>query len=237
LRSKCQGVAENLASICTTKSPSDVTSGTGNADSDFTTVRNTKFSSKMRSDQPVINTYNRFEEFNNPELFDEEIHEMHCPKAKAMTNDKDLKNLSVKTFIRKARSSKAKIQVYDRLEDSSCKKIDQVIDGDEMNKKNNVSESVEIDEYKVQKSRNWKFIRRAPLTKLKIKSYSLKKFEGENCFSILENNAEEVIEKLIDERLNIIKMKKAQLNKCKNCNFKNRSCTLDRSSCPALKKI
>ena len=97
LRSKGQGVAKNLTSSCTTKSPSDVTPGTGNADNNFTTVKNNKFSSKMRSDQPVIDTYNRFEEFNNPELFEEEIHEMHCPTA--MTTDKDFERIRFMSYV------------------------------------------------------------------------------------------------------------------------------------------
>ena len=190
----------------------------------------------MRSDQPVINTYNRFEEFNNPELFEEEMHEMHCPTVpKAMTSDKDFEKIRVKKSKRKVKSTKAKIPTNDNFEVSSCKKIDQVIE--EMN---NVSdaliESVETDENKVRKSRDLKFVRRTPVIKLKMKSYSLRTFEDQNCFSILENNGEEDIDKIIDERLNIIKMKKALLKKCKSCNFKRRSCMLDRSSCPALKK-
>jgi hypothetical protein len=125
------------------------------------------------------------------------------------------------------RRTKGLSLTYNKCEDSNGKKKDQVIDVDELSKKG----------MKERKPRNRKFGRTAPLTKLKITSHSLKKFEGHNCFSILESNAEEDFDKIVIQRLNIIQMKKTLLKKCKTCNFKNRSCMLNRSSCPALQRI
>ena len=65
------------------------------------------------------------------------------------------------------------------------------------------------------------------------KTKSLKKFESQNPVSILENNEEE--EEDI-KRLEIVKMKKMLLKRCRNCHFKKRSCMVDRSSCSALQK-
>ena len=124
----------------------------------------------------------------------------------------------------KVRCSKAVIPSYNEFEESIVKKKDQVIEGDELSKES-------------MKETNSVFGRRATLTKLKIKSHSLKRFKGHNCFSILENNSEEDLDNIIMKRLNIINMKKSLLKKCKTCNFKKRSCMLDRSSCPALKRI
>ena len=89
MRSKCQGGDANLGSCHTINSSSDDTTVTGDADSDFTTVRNYKFSRRVKNDLKVIDTYNMFEEFNKPEfqvaepndqdvLVEEEISEMYA---------------------------------------------------------------------------------------------------------------------------------------------------------------
>ena len=58
----------------------------------------------------------------------------------------------------------------------------------------------------------------------------LKFFENQNRFKVLEDISEHEISKIIN--LSKIKMlPKQQLKKCRNCNFKKRSCNLNQSSC------
>ena len=52
------------------KSPSDETTVTGNEDSDFTAAKNNNFPRRVKSEWTVIDTYNIFEVFNNPEFQD-----------------------------------------------------------------------------------------------------------------------------------------------------------------------
>ena len=66
----------------------------------------------------------------------------------------------------------------------------------------------------------------------KMKNISLKEFESTNLVGSLEEKTEEDI-----MRLSILKMRKFLIKKCKSCNFKKRSCMLDRLSCPSLQKI
>ena len=190
-------VDEHLTSSCTLVAPSDDNTVTRHADKDFKTVKIKKCSRKVRSDQTVIDTINRFESFNNPEfqvqeakyqeklkcyfpaLFKEKISMVPAKKAKkAVIEDEAFTIVKANKSKRVVRCSKAKIP-------TSYKSVD-----------------------------FWK------------------KFEGPNQYSILENNAEEDIEKI----MKIIKMKKVLLKKCRSCNFKKRSCMLDRSSCPALQR-
>ena len=68
---------------------------------------------------------------------------------------------------------------------------------------------------------------------------SLKAFEHENRFSLLENNQEEDLVDLKTrlKEIKVIKeMKRSQLKKCRTCNTKKRTCKLDKSSCRALDK-
>ena len=68
---------------------------------------------------------------------------------------------------------------------------------------------------------------------------SLKAFEHENRFSLLENNQEEDLVDLKTrlKEIKVIKeMKRSQLKKCRACNTKKRTCKLDKSSCRALDK-
>ena len=67
---------------------SDGTIVTRHEDSEFTTVKKKKFSRKLKSDLKMIETYNLFDEFNNPEfqvqVTKDEDPEMQCktmPKA------------------------------------------------------------------------------------------------------------------------------------------------------------
>ena len=70
--------------------------------------------------------------------------------------------------------------------------------------------------------------------KIKVKENKAEKwvdhFVTPNPFIIVENNAEEDLDSMIQ----IKKMPKHLLKKCKHCNFKKRSCVLDPSSCSAL---
>ena len=217
MRSKCKGDTEVLASIYNTNS--------GQADSDFKTVKKTKVSRKVKNDLEMVYSYNMFEVFNNPDLFPvtmDEVPEMQCK-----TEPKSMPFVTSNKSKRKARFSAEKMSACNELEDSSCEKKDQLKKGDEFRK----ISMKEINSYEC------KSIRAAPLTKLKITSHSLRKFEGNNQFSIFEDNAEEDFDKIVLERSKIINMKKTLLKKCKTCNFKKRSCMLDRSSCSAFSKV
>ena len=67
----------------------------------------------------------------------------------------------------------------------------------------------------------------------KKKSDSLEIFLVTNRYSLLEDNPEFEIEKLI-WRNKILKTSKKKLKKCKFCNFKKRSCLLDPEQCKAI---
>ena len=62
---------------------------------------------------------------------------------------------------------------------------------------------------------------------------SLKIFLVNNRYSLLTDNPEFEIEKLIQRNL-ILKTSKKTLKKCRFCNFKKRSCLLDPDQCKAL---
>ena len=79
--------------------------------------------------------------------------------------------------------------------------------------------------------------------KNKILKYSLnhlKKFETRNRFSLLENISEENVTSVLN-RIQEIKfiqtLKKADIKRCHSCNYKKRSCMIDRSSCSAVDKV
>ena len=68
-------------------------------------------------------------------------------------------------------------------------------------------------------------------------SISLKAFQHENRYSLLEDNKEEDLDNLkkrLSEIQLIKKIKRSELKKCHSCNNKKRTCLLDRSSCHAL---
>ena len=63
----------------------------------------------------------------------------------------------------------------------------------------------------------------------------LKKFECQNSFQILSDNPEETVQKII--KRNMLKQTpKKSLKKCKNCNFKRRSCVVDISNCKTFNR-
>ena len=68
------------------KSPSD------DAENDFTNVKPSKFQGKVKGDQTVIDTFNRFQEFNSPR-FQVEVTKQHELKEKSdlftMLQEKD----------------------------------------------------------------------------------------------------------------------------------------------------
>ena len=68
-----------------------------------------------------------------------------------------------------------------------------------------------------------------------VKANSLDYFQSSNIISISENNSEGDIEKT-KSRSNIFSMKKVLPKKCRSCNYKKRSCLLNRSSCSAFLK-
>ena len=71
--SECQvDVGEKLVSSSTMKSTSDDEIGTENSESGFTTVKFNKFQQNVKSNQIVFETYNLFEEFNQPGFQDQE---------------------------------------------------------------------------------------------------------------------------------------------------------------------
>ena len=70
----------------------------------------------------------------------------------------------------------------------------------------------------------------------KRKTISLNKFKSDNKFGILEDNPEEDTLKLI-KRLDILQMKRNDLKKCRQCNFKKRKCSLNPLLCQAAQKI
>lgn len=75
---------------------------------------------------------------------------------------------------------------------------------------------------------------------LKYSSNNLKKFETRNRFSLLENISEENVTSVLN-RIQEIKfiqtLKKADIKRCHSCNYKKRSCMIDRSSCSAVDKV
>ena len=75
---------------------------------------------------------------------------------------------------------------------------------------------------------------------LKYRLNPLKKFETKNRFSLLENISEENVTSVLN-RIKEIKfiqtMKKAEIKRCHSCNYKKRSCMIDRSSCSAVDKV
>ena len=65
------------------------------------------------------------------------------------------------------------------------------------------------------------------------KTYSLNIFLVNNRYSLLTDNPEFEVEKLIERNL-ILKTSKKKLKKCRFCNFQKRSCLLDPDQCKAL---
>ena len=76
--------------------------------------------------------------------------------------------------------------------------------------------------------------------KLKSPMYAfepLKKFETRNPFSLLENTSEEKADSIVQRLKNIDflqNIRKVELKKCRTCNYKKRSCIIDKSSCSAV---
>ena len=68
--SKCQEDAENLDMSYTMNSPSDEITVTGDEDSDFTVVKNNNFPKRVKNEWTIIDTFNIFELFDNPEFQD-----------------------------------------------------------------------------------------------------------------------------------------------------------------------
>ena len=90
----------------------------------------------------------------------------------------------------------------------------------------------------------WKTVQKSKQDKREIKSLKyrldpLKKFETRNPFRLLENISEEYVDSIM-KRMKEIKfiktLKKADIKQCHSCNFKKRSCMMDRSSCSAVNK-
>ena len=74
-----------MASCHTINSPSDDRTVTGSAASDYTTVKNSKFSRRVKNKWTMIDTYNIFDEFNKAEFQVQEttdqVSEMECNKV------------------------------------------------------------------------------------------------------------------------------------------------------------
>ena len=105
---------------------------------------------------------------------------------------------------------------------------------------NMVSESFQESILEIQ----WKTVQKSKQDKREIKSLKhrlnpLKKFETRNPFRLLENISEECVDSIM-KRMKEIKfiqtLKKANIKQCHSCNFKKRSCMMDRSSCSAVNK-
>ena len=171
---------------------------------------------------------------------DEEIETSHA--------DSDFTTVKVNKFQRKVRSDQLVIESYNLFEKFNDQEFQVQVaeDHDVLGKKGDFSFEEHNSEVEETVTEDEEFrIVRVNRSKRKVRyhskipiSYSLvglDKFETPNRFDILKNNSEEDVRKII-KRLNIMKMKKALLNKCRHCNFKKRSCMLDRSSCSAKEK-
>ena len=69
--------------------------------------------------------------------------------------------------------------------------------------------------------------------KKKKKTDNLSMFTVINRYSVLEDNPEFDVDKIIQRNM-ILKTSKKKLKKCRYCNFKKRSCLLDFENCKAL---
>ena len=155
-----------------------------------------------------------------------------------VTDGVDMMIVKVNKSDRRFRWSQAKIITNNGFQSSIDKEKDQVIEKGELKDNEGIfeifSETIcEIYQKKVPKRRKHDLIKTEAKPRNIKKTKSLKKFESKNPVSILENNEEE--EEDI-KRLEIVKMKKMLLKRCRNCHFKKRSCMVDRSSCSALQK-
>ena len=71
--------------------------------------------------------------------------------------------------------------------------------------------------------------------KKKVKEISLKTFETKNRFTVFEDNAEDQVDEIL-KRMEINKINKCLLKKCRTCNLQKRSCLVSRSNCTAFQK-
>ena len=141
-----------------------------------------------------------------------------------------------KRYKRKPKNDKTGVDIsnrFDILKDETCHFF--MID-EEQEEKSRMNQDLI---HSVPKESIEEIIKHKRTGKKKVNLNGIKPIETKNRFKLFEDNSGENVDQIVRRKLeiqSIMNIKKCLIKKCRHCNFKKRSCIVDRSNCPASER-